>query len=163
MILISWNCQGLGSDLTVRHLADIHRKYQPEFLFLMETKNKTEKIEKLQRRLRMESSIVVDPIGISGGLTLLYNKVGVEMISKSRNIIDIRFFSDEANGSLRITWVYGECDFWERQKIWDRLRMISGDVTEPWYVLGTSMTLLAIMKNLGEELRTKDVLEPLAS
>lgn len=54
MIYISWNSQGLGSHLTVRALKDLVRRYKPNFVFLMDTKNKKDKVEKLQRSLKFE-------------------------------------------------------------------------------------------------------------
>jgi len=39
MKIISWNCQGLGSPLTVQALTALVAKEKPNILFLMETKN----------------------------------------------------------------------------------------------------------------------------
>lgn len=42
-----WNCQGLGIDLTVRRLNEIHKKYIPDMLCLLETKQKDDVIRGL--------------------------------------------------------------------------------------------------------------------
>lgn len=44
MKLLSWNYQVVRSPLVVLSLKDMCRKYDPYFIFLMETKNK-EKLE----------------------------------------------------------------------------------------------------------------------
>ncbi|KAG8639407.1 hypothetical protein MANES_14G140364v8 [Manihot esculenta] len=38
MKLLSWNCQGLGNPLTIRHLKGMCASYSPDLLFVMETK-----------------------------------------------------------------------------------------------------------------------------
>ena len=45
MIAISWNCQGAGSALTIQALRELKKKYDPDFIFLMETKNKSWRLE----------------------------------------------------------------------------------------------------------------------
>ena len=42
MRVVSWNYQGLGSTLTVQVLKGHIEKYDPDIVFLMETKNSKE-------------------------------------------------------------------------------------------------------------------------
>ncbi|KAF8050412.1 hypothetical protein N665_1970s0001 [Sinapis alba] len=39
MNVLAWNCQRAGAELTKKHLEELHRCFQPSFLFLSETKN----------------------------------------------------------------------------------------------------------------------------
>ena len=48
MSIMSWNCQGAGSTETVQQIREYRRKYFPDFLFLMETKQKFEFINGLK-------------------------------------------------------------------------------------------------------------------
>lgn len=70
MIALCWNCQGAGSALTGRELNDHIRKYDPNLVFLMKTKNREEVMERLRKRCRFENKLYVNPDGLSGGLTL---------------------------------------------------------------------------------------------
>lgn len=74
MKCISWNCQGIGSTLTIRALKDLVRKYKPEMIFLME------------RRVGFEKAIYVDPVGLGGGLALWYNDVQIEVLEATRKL-----------------------------------------------------------------------------
>lgn len=89
MRLLSWNCQGLGSILTGKALKRLKRKYDPDMLFLMETKQSEEIISKWQTNLNFVDHFVVNPVGLSGGLALLWkDSVSVDVPSSSKNFID---------------------------------------------------------------------------
>ena len=53
MIAISWNCQGVGSTLIVQALKGLKRKYDGDFVFLMETNNMRQRMEKMRKKLRL--------------------------------------------------------------------------------------------------------------
>ncbi|XP_040996249.1 uncharacterized protein LOC121242444 [Juglans microcarpa x Juglans regia] len=74
MSCLSWNCRGLGNPRTVRELHFLVKNKAPSFVFLMETKCKRSKVEKIKRLLNMENSFVVDCKGLSGGLAFLWKE-----------------------------------------------------------------------------------------
>lgn len=80
MIYISWNSQGIGADLTVRHLKASVRKYNPDMVFLMETKNKNGKMENIRRKLNFNKVVYVEPQGIEGGLDLWCKKTEIKIL-----------------------------------------------------------------------------------
>ncbi|CAL8989232.1 unnamed protein product, partial [Prunus brigantina] len=51
MSYLLWNCQGLGSDLTVRALHGFIKKHRPSAVFLMETKMQNSRINRVRRRM----------------------------------------------------------------------------------------------------------------
>ena len=53
MIAISWNCQGIGLALTIKALKGLRRKYDPYFVFLMETKNRKHRLEKMRKNVKI--------------------------------------------------------------------------------------------------------------
>lgn len=73
MKFLSWNCQGLGSPLTIQSLRVLVTQEKPSLVFLMETKNKEQKVLKLRRKLKFQNSYLVNPIGIGGGMALFWN------------------------------------------------------------------------------------------
>ena len=64
MITISWNCQGVGS--TFHALKELKKKYDLDFIFLMETKNKSSKLEKMRKKLDFDKGSYAEPEGLSG-------------------------------------------------------------------------------------------------
>ena len=74
MRILSWNCQGLGNTPTVRHLQGIPGQFPPEILFLSETKNKRSYLESLVEVLGYHNLQTVEPIGIGGGLAVMWTE-----------------------------------------------------------------------------------------
>ena len=56
--------------MTVHALKGHIRKIDLDFIFLMETKNKNEYVERVRKRLKFKNGITVEPCGIGGGLAL---------------------------------------------------------------------------------------------
>ena len=66
---MSRNCQGIRSPLIVKALRELKKKSDPQFLFLMESKNKDERLENL-RSNGFEYACYVESEGLSGGLVV---------------------------------------------------------------------------------------------
>ncbi|OMO88682.1 reverse transcriptase [Corchorus capsularis] len=66
MIGLVWNYQGIGPALTMNVLKQLVSKIGPTIIFLSETKNKSEKLEVLRRKLGYNNAKYVEPVGKSG-------------------------------------------------------------------------------------------------
>jgi len=72
MIVISWNCRGLGNRQVVEVLAELVRQKVPTVLFLMETKLSVREMEPIKSELGYPSMLAVSSEGRKGGLALLW-------------------------------------------------------------------------------------------
>lgn len=92
MRVLSWNCQGLGSRLTGKHLRRLQRKHDPSLLFLMETCQCDEVLIKWQTDLKFTNSYLVPPSsdgGSGGGLALFWkDDLQLSGLRSSPNFID---------------------------------------------------------------------------
>jgi hypothetical protein len=70
MNLLSLNCRRLGLDAAVGGLRDLCRSYNPEVVFLCETKKKDKEMEKLKWSLGFSHGVAVRSVGRSGGFAL---------------------------------------------------------------------------------------------
>lgn len=149
MTTLSWNCQGLRLPWKVRFLTDLINQENP-FFFLSETICKKDKMDRIRTKLGFEGMITVDPLGRSGGITLLWReKEQVTLISMSNNHIDVET-TVAGMGHGRLTGIYGEPDRARRRKTWDLLRNLSRDSNLPWCLIGDLNNVVSQSDKQGE-------------
>lgn len=79
----------MGSDIVVRALFGLIRKYQPSIIFLYEMKMKDYRLNGVRRRMKYLNGFNVEPVGLAGGLTLWWNEsVKVDTVDASHSFID---------------------------------------------------------------------------
>lgn len=133
MNILSWNCQGLGTSLTVRELRALTAQFMPSLVFLMETKNKTEFVQRVKRRLLFQSCLVVDPVGIGGGLALMWDDwISLEIDSMTESFVNLKCEKGVKGKKMRITFVHAPYTYPKRLHLWESLRHISSTNTLPW-------------------------------
>ena len=86
MNTICWNCRGLGTPRAVHEVAKLVKKFNPQLLFLSETKKRSSEMEWLRSRWKFDNCFAVDSRGKAGGLAFLWSEdVSVEVKSYSNN------------------------------------------------------------------------------
>ncbi|GAU34127.1 hypothetical protein TSUD_66060 [Trifolium subterraneum] len=97
MIILSWNCRGLGGPSAIPNLKKLARGHKPDILFLSETLSHNRHIESLRVMLGFDSCLAIDVEGRSG-------------------------VEDEQCGEWRLTCYYGYPERSRRRAAWDLLR-----------------------------------------
>ncbi|KAL9170488.1 hypothetical protein ABFS82_04G147800 [Erythranthe guttata] len=149
MSCIFWNCQGLGGPLTVHCIGDLIRKFNPDLVFLSETKCDAAKIEILKRKWDL-FGLNVNKIGKSGGLALLWRKdITVNVLSYSQNHIDATVSMPRIEGIWRFTGFYGVADHTLRHRSWNLLRTLAEGMALPWVIGGDFNEILCNSEKIG--------------
>lgn len=92
------------------------------------------RMEWVKQKLGFEGLFMVDPIGKSGGLALIWKERDqVEVRSYSKNHIDVKINSEDMY-DWRSTGLYGEPDRAKRRSTWNLLRTLSRDANLPWCI-----------------------------
>jgi exonuclease III len=68
MIILSWNCRGLGVPSAIPNLKKLARGHKPDILFLSETLSHARQLESVRVMLGFDSCLAIDVEGRSGGL-----------------------------------------------------------------------------------------------
>ncbi|KAK1393016.1 hypothetical protein POM88_012072 [Heracleum sosnowskyi] len=90
MSTLSWNCHGPGTPWALQFLKESILQKSPDFVFLSEILCKKDRVEKVKNNIGFEGAFIVDTIGRSGGLALLWrNKQEVMVLSYSKHHIDM--------------------------------------------------------------------------
>ncbi|KAK4381552.1 putative mitochondrial protein [Sesamum angolense] len=149
MILLSWNCQGLGSPCTVHALGELLRTHKPSLIFLAETKCKKNRIETLKRKFDL-FGCCVESQGRSGGLALLWHKLlSVQLQSFGHHHIDATIYPESETEAWRFTGFYGFADVACRQRSWDLLSTLKNQSRRAWLIVGDFNEILDDSEKIG--------------
>ena len=106
--VISWNCRGLGNPRSARALHDMVRQWNPKVVFLIETKAKNRRMERIKNRIGLANGLIVPCVGRKGGLALLWTReIDLKIKSFSQNHIDAVINDAEKSIKWRLTGFYG--------------------------------------------------------
>jgi exonuclease III len=76
MKLLSWNCRGLGNPRAIRALLRVNRIQNPQVVFLMETRLKSDEMERVRINCGFSSGLFVPCDGFgkerAGGIALMW-------------------------------------------------------------------------------------------
>ena len=152
MSILCWNCQGAGSTETVQQIREYRRKYFPDFLFFMETKQNWEYVNGLRKSLGYDKVFTVEPEGLSGGLAVMWkDSYQVVVLSSDKRIIDLRI--SIGSTSFFLTLVYGDPVKARRREVWDRLTQIGLGRDDAWMLAGDFNELLSNDEKSGGAVR----------
>ncbi|XP_074352892.1 uncharacterized protein LOC141692048 [Apium graveolens] len=136
MSCLSWNCHGLGTPWALQFLKELTLQKSPDFIFLSEILCKHDRVDKVRNLLGFEGAFTVEPVGRSGGISLLWrNKQEITIKSFSKNHIDT-VVEPQGGIKYRLTGMYGEPDHNIRIETWDLIRNLISTVFMPWVIIG---------------------------
>jgi exonuclease III len=135
MITMSWNCRGICNAATVKALRASIRAHHPEIIFLSETKASISRINRVAKLLRFSNFHVVEAIGRSGGICMLWSSsVQVEVLEFDSHMISLAI----SDGLCEWTLVgfYGPPYKAKRRAAWTNLHAYLDSVDGPWTCIG---------------------------
>lgn len=132
---LSWNCRGLGTPRLVRALHDLVKRYNPEIVFLLETKSKTRRMERIKNRI---------------GFALLWSReIDLEIMSYTKNHIDVVIKETNSDFKWRFNGFYGHPETHKRCESWNLLAFLNSQYHLPWLCLGDFNEILSMDEKFG--------------
>lgn len=74
MIVVSWNCRGMGSPLKANAVRDLLKSEHPDLLLLQETKITEQEFQNHIKRSKSYAGVATSAAGASGGIGTLWEK-----------------------------------------------------------------------------------------
>uniref|UniRef100_A0A803MBP1 Endonuclease/exonuclease/phosphatase domain-containing protein n=1 Tax=Chenopodium quinoa TaxID=63459 RepID=A0A803MBP1_CHEQI len=89
MSILLWNTRGIARHGFKKNFRKMMKDHGPEIVILTETKVKKSRVEELIDNLPFNSFEVVDPVGLSGGIRMLWNNGvnSITIVTKDHRVI----------------------------------------------------------------------------
>jgi exonuclease III len=150
MIALSWNCRGLGNPQTVHELRRMVNEKKPNLVFLMETKLRQKKMEIVRIKLGFHNMFVVDCVGKSGGLALLWESdFDIEIQNFTRRHINAVIRSPMNAEQWKFSCIYGHPETAKRHESWTLMKHLAELAPEPWVCLGDFNEVVSMEEKRG--------------
>ncbi|KAF9595596.1 hypothetical protein IFM89_001345 [Coptis chinensis] len=135
MIVLSWNCRGVGLNSTIQELKNVITVERPSLVFVCETKSGWKKSGRLIRKLGFSDACIVPSQGLSGGLWLLWSDLcTVTILYKSSWIIQAEIH--ESGKVWYFSGIYASPDPVIRTTQWEQLHLFKPPSRQPWLCIG---------------------------
>lgn len=160
MMVLSWNCQGLGNPRSVGTLRNLVRQWDLDVIFLTETKKKIVGMKKVKLKLGFINCFYVQRQGEGGGLAMFWRKeVNLKIQSYSRHHIDAVVIEKGSGFKWRLTGFYGQPETHRRIKSWRYLDTLSRQFSLPWLCFSDFNKILSAEEKLGGAPRSQQQME----
>ena len=123
---------------------------KPNLVFLMETKSSAKRMKRVRVQLGFEHMLVVDCVGKSGGLALLWmSESEVEIQNYSCQHINAKVRSSPTASMWKLIGFYGQPDASKRMESWNLLRYLARMDPTPWVCFGDFKEILSPDEKFG--------------
>ena len=160
MRALCWNYWGLRTPRSVGALRNLVRRWDPDVIFLSETKKKIAGMKKIKLKLGFVNGLYVQTQGKGGGLALFWKReFNLEIKSYSKFHIDAIVTEEGSGFSWRLTSFYSHPETHRRRESWRFLNTLNNQYWLPWLCFGDFNEILSQEEKSGGALRPQHQIE----
>ncbi|KAF9620248.1 hypothetical protein IFM89_010983 [Coptis chinensis] len=139
----------MGSSEAIHSVSALVKKFDPDVLFLVETKLLYKKLKHVQKKLKYPQVFAVDHVGRSGGLAVLYkDNIYFSAVDGNKNDIFGTFLNYLSNVSWHVSFIYGDPVAHKRIVVWNYLRDLRNVLSGPWLILGDFNAITSLSEKI---------------
>ncbi|KAF9620230.1 hypothetical protein IFM89_010965 [Coptis chinensis] len=140
----------MGSSEAIHSVLALVKKFDPDVLFLVETKLLYKKLKYVQKKLKYPQVFVVDHVGRSEGLDVLYkDTISFSVVDGNKNAISGTFLNYLSNVSWHVYFIYGDPVAHKHIVVWNYLRYLRNVLSGPWLILGDFNAISSLSEKEG--------------
>ncbi|KAH7835169.1 hypothetical protein Vadar_023516 [Vaccinium darrowii] len=143
--------KGAASPHFRRHFNDLVRDHHPTFVIIAETRIAGSRAKDLSEGLGFSHSFVVDSVGFSGGLWLLWNddvfRCDALAITRQEIHASVQVHSNSTPFILSAIYACPDLDI--RKELWENLCVLADNHNEPWLMMGDFNVILFSNEKFG--------------
>ncbi|XP_074266081.1 uncharacterized protein LOC141588541 [Silene latifolia] len=138
MNILYWNCRGIARPSFRTHLSYLINAHNPTIVILSETRVRSPNSLAIVRRLPFDSFEILDPVGFTGGIIILWNagKATVSLLNKTDQLINVVVQVPNISFLFLLSAVYASPKFRLRKILWSDLINVAASHDLPWVCLG---------------------------
>ncbi|CAL1361959.1 unnamed protein product [Linum trigynum] len=147
-----WNCRGAGSRKFIRVFKEYKRKHNPNIVIIVEPRVSGATAQNVIKEMGYDKQLVVDALGFSGGIWLLWNEAEFNISrvdSQAQFIHVLAARTGRPEDKWNLTAVYANPAPIQRRQLWAALRRISESQELPWILMGDFNSILHPSEKLG--------------
>jgi exonuclease III len=132
------------------------KEKRPNLVFLMETKCHNKNLDFIRIKLKFDHMFVVDSVGKSGGLMLLWNEsIQVSIQNYSRRHINAHIKVGRHGVEWKFSGFYGHPEAAKRKELWALLRHLATLGPNPWLCMGDFNEIVNLTEMKGGAKRAR--------
>ncbi|CAL1354023.1 unnamed protein product [Linum trigynum] len=147
--IFAWNCRGAGSKRFLRVYKEYRRQFRPTITIIVEPKISGDTAKKVIQEMGFVESLIVDASGFAGGIWILWDPALITITEEKRTNQLLHVNVKVGMESWFLTAIYGNPALIQRRELWNALRDIAEDMTEPWALVGDFNSILHPSEKLG--------------
>ena len=151
MKILAWNARGIARPAFRRNLSQLTKDHDPDLVIISETRIAKENTLKICENLPYNAAEIVEPIGLSGGILILWNSGVISFTTIRKEFRALHGIVEVISSSQKfaLTAIYASTVHKNRLELWKVLEDIASIIDIPWLCIGDFNEITSLNEKWG--------------